>query len=174
MRDAIAVERASVEDAGLLAEVGERTFRAAFAAQSDPTEMERYVASAFAVATMTRELADRANTFFVARRNGVPVGYAKLRVRPPPEVVSDRAAIELERLYVDDVMVGRGVGAQLMRVCLDHASSGDHRTIWLGVWELNQRAMRFYRQWGFEVVGTHPFQFGDDAQTDLVMQRALE
>jgi ribosomal protein S18 acetylase RimI-like enzyme len=45
--------------------------------------------------------------------------------------------------------------------------------MWLGVGEDNQRAQRFYRKWGFQVVGEHIFQVGSDPQTDLIMERAL-
>jgi ribosomal protein S18 acetylase RimI-like enzyme len=41
--------------------------------------------------------------------------------------------------------------------------------IWLGVWERNERALAFYRKFGFDVVGDHLFQFGTDPQRDLVL-----
>ncbi len=69
--------------------------------------------------------------------------------------------------------LGRGVGAALMRACLDEARRNQHQTLWLGVWEHNQRAQAFYRQWDFREVGTHIFQLGSDAQTDLLLERAV-
>jgi len=65
------------------------------------------------------------------------------------------------------------VGASLLRACLDEARRAGHRTIWLGVWERNERARAFYRKWDFREAGTQIFQLGSDAQTDVVMERAL-
>ena len=45
--------------------------------------------------------------------------------------------------------------------------------MWLGVWEYNPRAQRFYEKNGFRVVGSHVFQLGSDPQTDLLMQQEL-
>jgi ribosomal protein S18 acetylase RimI-like enzyme len=45
--------------------------------------------------------------------------------------------------------------------------------MWLGVWEYNPRAQRFYEKNGFRIVGSHVFLLGEDPQTDLLMQREL-
>ena len=57
----------------------------------------------------------------------------------------------------------------MMEACLETAVARGYDVIWLGVWEQNLRALAFYRKYGFEVVGNHVFQFGTDAQTDLIM-----
>jgi multidrug efflux pump subunit AcrB len=81
--------------------------------------------------------------------------------------------IELQRLYVDRSALGRGVGAALMRASLDTARLSGHRTLWLGVWERNTRAISFYEQWQFATVGKHKFSLGSDNQTDLIMARPV-
>jgi ribosomal protein S18 acetylase RimI-like enzyme len=43
------------------------------------------------------------------------------------------------------------------------------RTIWLGVWEHNPRAIAFYAKVGFSDVGAADFFVGSDRQTDRVM-----
>ena len=47
------------------------------------------------------------------------------------------------------------------------------RTLWLGVWERNERAKAFYRKGGFVDVGAHVFMVGTDAQTDRIMARPV-
>ena len=42
-------------------------------------------------------------------------------------------------------------------------------TLWLGVWEHNARAIRFYEKCGFRDAGSHPFLLGNDLQTDRIM-----
>jgi ribosomal protein S18 acetylase RimI-like enzyme len=165
--------RANMNDAGLLAEFGARTFSETFAADNSPADMAAYLASSFSEAQQTAELADPESTFHIARSNGVAVGYAMLRTGSVLDPVTDDNPIELVRLYVSREHLGRGVGAALMRVCISEASRHGHRTLWLGVWEHNHRAQSFYRKWNFHQVGTHIFQLGNDAQTDILMERSI-
>ena len=81
--------------------------------------------------------------------------------------------IELVRLYVSRESLGSGVGAALMQACIREAKQRGYETLWLGVWEHNHRAQAFYRKWNFIEVGKHMFQLGDDAQTDILMQRSI-
>jgi ribosomal protein S18 acetylase RimI-like enzyme len=69
--------------------------------------------------------------------------------------------------------LSRGVGAALMRACISQAQQKGFQSIWLGVWQRNERAYAFYRKWGFQVVGEHVFQLGSDPQNDWIVERAL-
>jgi ribosomal protein S18 acetylase RimI-like enzyme len=46
--------------------------------------------------------------------------------------------------------------------------------VWLGVWEKNEKAIQFYKKWGFVQFDKHLFQLGDDAQTDIMMKLQLK
>ena len=45
--------------------------------------------------------------------------------------------------------------------------------VWLGVWEQNPRAIRFYEKNGFVPFDTHVFILGEDKQTDILMKKIL-
>jgi ribosomal protein S18 acetylase RimI-like enzyme len=172
-RPDVTIRRADPADAGLLAELGARTFSETFAADNNPEDMAVYLAASFNLARQTAELADPAATFFIAEVGGVAAGYAKLHAGEPLEGVGGAKPVELVRLYVSREWLGRGVGEALMRACVDEAQRAGHETIWLGVWERNGRAQAFYRKWDFRAVGEHVFQLGSDPQTDILMERAL-
>ena len=169
----LTIRRASPDDAGMLAELGARTFSETFAADNSPEDMAAYLTSSFNLAQQTAELADPASTFFIAEVGGVAAGYAKLHAGEPEEGIEGAKPVELVRLYVSKEWLGRGVGEALMRACVDEARRAGHETIWLGVWERNARAQAFYRKWNFRAVGEHVFQVGSDPQTDILMERAL-
>ncbi len=97
----------------------------------------------------------------------------KLHEGDVPECVSDPRAIELARLYVRQEFLARKIGAVLMQRALEEAQQKGYKTIFLGVWEHNERAKTFYHKWGFQKVGGHIFQMGDDPQTDWWMERKL-
>jgi diamine N-acetyltransferase len=169
----LAMRRANREDAGLLAELGARTFSETFAADNSPEDMASYLATSFNPARQAAELADPASTFLIAEVGGVAAGYAKLHAGEAPEGVEGDKPVELVRLYVLREWLGRGVGAELMGACLDEARRAGHGTIWLGVWERNGRAQAFYRKWDFREVGEHVFRLGSDPQRDILMERAV-
>ncbi|MNE76762.1 Protease synthase and sporulation negative regulatory protein PAI 1 [compost metagenome] len=82
--------------------------------------------------------------------------------------------VELCRFYVLQEWHSRGIAHRLMQECLRIAREDlCCKSIWLGVWEHNHRAQKFYGKYKFESVGEHVFQMGDDAQTDYVMELIL-
>jgi len=166
------IRQARIEDAALLADLGARTFAETFAANNTPEDMAAYLASSFGQDMQAAELVDPHSLFLVAEIDGVAAGYAKLGSGVIPEGVTDDKPIELVRLYVSQEWLGRGIGAALMRACIDEAAQKGYRTIWLGVWEHNDRARAFYQKWNFREVGNHIFQLGNDPQTDILMERS--
>lgn len=169
----VEVRAASVADAPQIADLAERTFRDSFADENAAADMDAYVNKAFALDRVRFELSVQENVFLVAEAPDRLLGYAKLRTGPAEPCVTGLAPLELHRIYVDSGAIGRGVGAALMRAVLAHAEETGHETLWLGVWERNARAIAFYERWEFVEVGSHVFQLGADAQTDLIMERPV-
>jgi ribosomal protein S18 acetylase RimI-like enzyme len=167
------IRTATLADAEPLAALAERTFRDTFADDNATDDMDAYVRDAFSLDRVRAELADAVNTFLLAFIDGVaqPQGYAKLRNGTTDPSVTGPDPVELQRLYVDRSAMGQGLGAALMRASLDTARSAGRRTLWLGVWERNARAISFYERWQFETVGEHVFRLGSDEQKDLIMAR---
>jgi len=173
MTQTVTIRRGTLGDAALLSELGARTFSETFAADNTPEDLAAYIATWFNVAQQTSELEDPASIFLIAEVDERAAGYAMLRDGEPETGVEGVNPIELVRLYVSRDWLGRGVGEQLMRACIDEARQAGHETIWLGVWERNARAQAFYRKWNFRTVGEHMFQLGSDLQRDLLMERML-
>jgi ribosomal protein S18 acetylase RimI-like enzyme len=169
----VTIRRAKPEDAGLLAELGARTFSETFAADNSPEDLAAYLAASFSPARQRAELNDPASAAFIAEVGGLAAGYAQLHAGEPAEGVKGSKPVELVRLYVSREWLGCGVGEALMRACVDGARQAGYETIWLGVWERNGRAQAFYRKWNFRAVGEHVFQLGSDSQMDIVMERAV-
>lgn len=170
---ALTIRRATPADANLLAEFGARTFSDTFAADNTPEDMAAYLAAAFSPSMQAAELADPRATLLVAEAEGEVAGYAHLRAGEAPGCVSGDKPVEIVRLYAGRAYHGRGVGAALMRACLEAAQEAGGATLWLGVWERNARARAFYGRWGFREVGAHEFRLGTDMQTDILMEKAL-
>ena len=167
------IRTASAVDAAVLAELARRTFYDTFAATNDATDMALYLSSAYGVDQQTRELNDRDITTLLVEVEGQAIAYAQLRGDHVPECVTGANPVELWRFYVDRGWHGRGVAQTLMTRVREVARDRGAKTLWLGVWERNDRARAFYAKSGFTDAGEHIFLFGTDPQTDRVMVTSL-
>lgn len=169
----VVVRLAGPADAAWLAALAERTFRETYTEFNTPENMEAYVAEHFGLDRQAAELRDPAMVTLVVEADSQAAGYAQLARGPAPSSVAGPAPIELVRFYVDRPWHGRGLAQTLMAATVDTARLAGARTLWLGVWERNGRAIAFYRKCGFEDVGTHTFVLGTDHQRDRVLVRQL-
>jgi GNAT superfamily N-acetyltransferase len=160
-------------DAASLAELAARTFRDTFAADNDPEDIARHAAQAYGPLQQGRELADPNIMTLLVEAGDQLVGYAQLRCGPAPACVAGDTPIELWRFYVARDWHGQGIAQELMRRVDQEARRAGARTIWLGVWERNERAKAFYRKCNFVDVGSHVFTVGSDPQTDRIMVRPV-
>jgi ribosomal protein S18 acetylase RimI-like enzyme len=169
----VTTRRAVPEDAPILTELGASTFRDTFEADNTAEDFAAYMAVAFAEPIQRAELEDADTTVFFAERAGQIVGYVMLREGKAPSCVASSDALQIARLYARRASLGTGVGGALMQRALAEAAARGKDAVWLGVWDRNLRAIRFYESWDFFQSGTQPFLLGADLQTDLVMVRRL-
>ena len=167
------IRRGTVADAAALAAFGTRVFRDAFGAHNTPENLSAYLETAFSDDIQREELGDPAVDTWLVIADGMLAGYAQLRAGAAPASVPQERSIELRRFYIDRRWQGRGLAQQLMQRVDAAASLRGAQAIWLGVWELNPRAIAFYRTCGFIDVGSQVFVLGAERQTDRVMCREL-
>jgi diamine N-acetyltransferase len=167
------IRTATAADAAVVADLARRTFYDTFAATNDPADMALHLAHAYSVDQQTLELTDRDITTLLVEKDGAPIAYAQVRGDHIPGCVTGPNPIELWRFYVDRPFQGRGVAQLLMDRVKAVARERGAQTLWLGVWEKNDRARAFYAKCGFADAGEHIFLFGTDPQTDRVMVTSL-
>jgi GNAT superfamily N-acetyltransferase len=170
----IAIRRARVEDAAALAALATKTFLDAYSWGNKPEDMAAYVAENFTEAAIAKDLVDPRATYLVGSEGPLLVGYVKLFEGAAPACVKTKKPIELARIYLEQTRHGSGAGAVLLNAALIEAGRLGARSVWLGVWEKNERARAFYAKHGFEDVGVHEFVLGADVQQDRILVRALK
>ena len=173
--DELSIRQATADDAKLLTDLAYTTFWDAFAhhPKNAPDDLNHYMRQAFNLEQITAELADKKSIFLIAEMDGEAAGYAKIILDNIEPGITAARPIELNRLYSHQRFLGQGVGQSLMDACFARAKQEDRDVMWLGVWEYNPRAQRFYERNGFAVVGSHTFVLGSDPQTDLLMQKEI-
>jgi diamine N-acetyltransferase len=158
------------KDAKALAEIGAKTFYDAYVNAVDLENLMTVIKETFSEGHQLEEINHPETIFLVAEEDGKMAGYAKLNMNASNEHVNGGKSLELSRIYLLQEFIGKGIGRELMQRCIDEARQRGCDSLWLGVWEHNRNAIDFYRKLGFREVGSHAFKFGNETQTDLIME----
>ena len=164
------LRKANLSDLPELLVLAQTSFLQAFTAGNKLENVQAYLAEAFTESKLTQEMQEPASTFIVASLEGELVGYTKLNLSAAQADVQDPATVEVARLYTLEKAWGTGLGQQLLDAALAFGRQEGKSWLWLGVWEHNARAIRFYEKNGLRIFGSHPFPFGDEIQTDWLMR----
>ncbi|UJH68985.1 GNAT family N-acetyltransferase [Allomuricauda sp. SCSIO 65647] len=169
----IRLHQCTVNDLPALAKISKETFVAAFEKDNDPEDFIAYVNEAFSVETLKKQLENNDAFFYFVYGDDELVGYFKINQNGAQTELKDASSLELERIYVLPEHQGKNVGGLIVQEVVELAKKMGKKTLWLGVWEHNPKAIRFYEKHGFEKFGEHPYFIGNDEQTDWLMRLAL-
>jgi len=170
----IQVKKATTYDLSTVQRIGRETFIETFADSNTEEDMNKYLESSFSDSRLTDELNNPESLFYIAWEDDKPVGYLKLNTGIAQTELQDQKALEIERIYVKSSHLGKKVGQLLYEKALDVALQQHNSYLWLGVWEKNPRAIRFYEKNGFIAFDKHIFKMGDDEQVDIMMKKELQ
>lgn len=165
------IREATTADAAMIADLSRETFYHAFAADNTKEDMEKFLNEQFTREALMEEVGAPGNIFLLAFAGDEIAGY--LRLRDASDALLPGSGIEVARLYTNTHLIGKGVGAMLMNAAINRGKQLEKDYIWLGVWEKNEKAIRFYSRFGFEKFAEHGFLLGNDMQRDWLMQRPL-
>jgi len=167
----IFIRHAGAKDASVLSQMGKLTFTRSYASIIPAEELASYTSQAFSLERMEAELGDMEIIYLLALVKAKPCGYSKLVPSAAPPAIDGKNSVELARLYVLPEWIGQGIGTMLIKESLDAALEQGYCSCWLRVWTGNERAIRFYRHWGFREVGSEPYNVGKCSETVLLMIR---
>ena len=169
----IKINKATAADIERLRQIGKQTFVETFAEFNTPENMNHYLENSFSEQRVREELDNPDSDFYFAEMDNQAIGYLKInRAGSQTESGKDKS-LEIERIYVLKEFHGSKVGHLLLDKAMKIAKEEGVSYVWLGVWEQNPRAIRFYEKNGFVPFDTHVFILGDDRQTDILMKKPI-
>ena len=160
-------------DAFELCEVCKDSFFDTFTGTCTDKDMSTYLEKTFPLTRIQAEIEASNCWLFLLLLDEKICGYAKLGKQVLPELIAFKT-IEIERFYLLKEFINKGLGDLLMQKCLETAREYGAELIYLGVWEHNYRAQKFYKKYGFEIFGSHPFPIESTPQTDLWLKKELK
>lgn len=169
----IIIKKVTTGDIPALQRISIQTFTETFSGNNNEANMSSYLNESFSITRLTKELNEPNSQFFFALLENEIIGYLKLNSGSAQTELQDEKALEIERIYVLGAYHGKKVGQRLYDKAIQVAQTTAADYVWLGVWENNQRAIRFYQKNGFVAFDKHIFVLGDDEQTDIMMKKDL-
>ena len=163
------IVRVSIADLEDLVHISWKTFYEAFHHLNKPENMEAYLSNAFNHDRLSTEIKNENSEFYFVREEKDIIGYVKINKRDAQTEFKDDASLEIERIYIEASHQRKNSGTQLLNKVKQIAKGAGVKYIWLGVWEKNPDAIRFYLRNGFEIFSQHEFQMGDEVQFDKLM-----
>lgn len=157
-----------------LQKIGRQTFNETFSESNTEKNMKSYLENGFSIDKITAELNNENTEFYFAKLNEKIIGYLKVNVGGSQTEMKIKNALEIERIYVLKEFHGKKVGQILYDKAIELAKEKNVKNVWLGVWEENPRAIRFYKKNGFIAFDKHIFKLGNDEQTDIMMKLKLK
>lgn len=170
----IDIKKIFLEEIDELQEIGRQTFSETFSVYNSEEDMKKYLDEEFSSEKLKEELTDENSEFYFASIVNRVVGYLKINSGKSQTEIKEKNALEIERIYVLKEFQGKKVGQQLYEKALEIAKRKSVDYIWLGVWEKNLNAIRFYQKNGFVAFDRHIFKLGNDEQTDIMMKLEIE
>lgn len=166
-----AIRRATPADAQTLSRLSERAFTVTFGHLYSAEDLQAFLRESYAAEAYARLLGDPAHACWLLEQDGNAVGYALAGPcgLPHPDVTPDDG--ELKRIYLLPHVQSGGWGRQLFQAVLDWLERDGPRTLWIGVWSENHRALRFYLQNGFEKAGEYEFIVGSSRDHEFILRR---
>lgn len=168
----IIIEPIRSDELSLLTDISRKTFYDTYYRQNTIENMHYFLDSTFNPSVLQNEMTDPLNFFFFAKTAEDVAGYLKLSLNNDADDTK-KNVLEIARIYVTSAKIGSGVGKALMQFAISFAKEHSKKSIYLGVWEHNFKAIDFYKKFGFKKFGEHVFMVGNDEQNDWLMKLEL-
>ncbi len=167
------IRKINIDDLEALRNLSIQTFMETFEEVNTEEDMQKYLDENLSIEKLKTELENVNSEFYFAENNGEILGYLKLNFKDAQTEKLKENHFEIERIYVLKAFLGQKIGQILFDKAIEIGREKNLEYVWLGVWEENHRAIRFYEKNGFEIFGKHDFVLGEDVQTDLLMKMKI-
>ncbi|MDD5833679.1 GNAT family N-acetyltransferase [Treponema berlinense] len=167
------IKKCSLDDILDLQKIYRQTFFETFSEQNSEENMRIFLDKAYSEEKLKSEIENKESETFLAVENQKILGVLKINTGNAETESGLENSLEIQRIYILKESKGLGIGTVLMNLAEKKARELGVSFIWLGVWEKNFPAQKFYTDKGFRRFSEHAFVLGDDIQTDFLMKKEL-
>ncbi|HKO79893.1 MAG TPA: GNAT family N-acetyltransferase [Chitinophagaceae bacterium] len=121
-------------------------------------DINKYLKEKYDYDIVKAELRNSKNNYHIIYYNKQPAGYSKIILNEPSPTIQLQNVTKLERLYLLKEFYGLKLGSELFSFNVHLSRNNNQAGMWLYVWKENDRAIRFYKKAGFEIIGSYDFK----------------
>lgn len=158
----IRIDEANPSHASIITNVARQSFLESHSHSAPPADIEYYVQLKLTESVITDELTESANLFHVIYFDEKPVGFSKIVLNSSIVEVTEPNVTKLERIYLLEEYHGHRLGLKLLENCAAISRDTKQVGMWLYTWIENDRAIRFYQRFGFEIIGQADFKLSEN------------
>jgi len=174
MTDKLIFRNAALSDIENITVLKQQVWIATYAIDGIRKEFAEYVLSEFTLDKIQKAVLDDNKHLIIAEVDTHLVGYIEIALHSecPIEITKDYPEIAV--LYVLERFCGMGIGKKLLDEAFILLSKMNYRTTWLTVYSGNDRALKFYLNNLFKMIGITYFEMGGNKYENKVLIRELE
>ncbi len=161
----ITIRRAAISDTQEISHLGKKTFDQSYGTYFDSREvLTKYLDISFSLEKIENSLKNSRNLYWLVydTETQVSVGYAKLKLDSPTDLIKEANICKLQRIYLLQGYESRGIGSRLHTVIFNTARQNGYSIMWLSNLKLKQAAVDFYQKKGYTIAGEHQFTIGNE------------
>jgi ribosomal protein S18 acetylase RimI-like enzyme len=155
------IRRATPEDHMLIAHIGRLGVESSHRESCSAEDMNTFLSATYSDSAIAEELKTKANIYHLIYHKGRPAGFSKIILDAKHPNIPEAAVTKLDRIYLLETFFGKGHGKELLGFNIELSKQQGQQGMWLFTWVGNTRAIRFYRNAGFEIAGSHRFKVSE-------------
>ena len=167
------IAKCTLKEIETVIDISKKTFYETFAGENTKEDMEEYIKENLSYNRIKSEIENSDSKFYIVKNNDEVLAYMKINFNKAQTEKNHDNTLEIQRIYVLQKYKGKKIGKMLIEEAKKIAMENSLRYIWLGVWEKNYSAIKFYEKQGFKNFDTHIFKLGNDEQIDNLMKFSL-
>ncbi|MHA7943975.1 GNAT family N-acetyltransferase [Formosa sp. 3Alg 14/1] len=157
----VEIIKANQTHSDLIVEVGTQAFRESHGHSASKTDIDSYISKTYKKETILEEFNNQKVLYHLIYSDGVIAGFSKIELDTTNKNITDLSITKLDRIYLLEAFHGKQLGAKLFQFNVELSKKQHQNGIWLAVWTENQKAVNFYQNMGFKIVGAFDFKISE-------------
>ncbi len=152
------IVKANLEDSKMLSKLAESTFIESHGNSASEQDIQAYIKSKYNEEVVRDELNDDRNIYHIIYYKNKAAGFSKIIHNATHPNINSTNVTKLERLYILKDYYDQKLGLELFKFNINLSKENNQVGMWLFVKKENERAIKFYQNAKFKIIGSHDFQ----------------
>jgi GNAT superfamily N-acetyltransferase len=157
----VEIQKATINNTEVICTIGQKSFLSSHGKSASKKDIDTFILEHYNPGAISKELSNSINNYFLFFLNSTPLGFSNLQLNNPPSNLPFKNVAKLDRIYFLEETYGKGFGSELLQYNIEFSIKNKQQGIWLFTWVENDRAVNFYRRFGFKTIGKYDYKISE-------------